>query len=110
MANKQISIRTGKTENSVKNEYYLNGSVILTQISGDIRLDFFYDEMGSVLGFKYNGEIYLYRKNIRGDITGIENSKNQQVCGYRYDTWGRLLGITGEEAETLGNQVQGVLL
>ena len=95
-------IRTGKTVNGVKTEYYLNGSAILTQISGDTRLDFFYDENGSVLGFKYNGEIYLYRKNIRGDITGIENSGNQKICEYRYDTWGKLLGITGEEAETLG--------
>ena len=32
----------------------------------------------------------------------IENSGNQKICEYMYDTWGRFLGITGEEAETLG--------
>ena len=83
-------IRTKKVVNGVTTEYYLNGSTILTQISGDDRLDFLYDDAGSLLGLKWNGTAYWYVKNLQGDIIGILDSDGTKVVNYVYDAWGQV--------------------
>ena len=83
-------IRTKKVVNGVTTEYYLNGSTILTQITGDERLDFLYDDAGSLLGLKWNGTAYWYVKNLQGDIIGILDSDGTKVVNYVYDTWGQV--------------------
>ena len=50
-------------------------------------LEFFYDDKG-VIGIKYNGKNYLYRKNIQGDVLGIIDSDGEEVVTYTYDAWG----------------------
>ena len=64
-------LRTKKVVNGVTTEYDLNGSTILTQITGNDRLNFLYDDAGSLLGLKWNGQSYYYVKNLQGDIIGI---------------------------------------
>ena len=86
-------IRTSKTVNGTKTQYYLNGSTILTQITGDDRLDFFYDENGLLIGFSYNGEKYYYFRNLQNDIVSIYDGNGNQVVSYTYDSWGKLLSI-----------------
>ena len=83
-------IRTKKVVNGVTTEYYLNGSTILTQITGDERLDFLYDDAGSLLGLKWNGTEYWYVKNLQGDIIGILDSGGTKVVNYVYDAWGQV--------------------
>ena len=95
-------IRTKKVVNGVTTEYYLNGSTILTQITGDERLDFLYDDAGSLLGLKWNGTAYYYVKNLQGDIIGILDSDGNQVVEYVYETWGQQSGAYGSMAATLG--------
>ena len=95
-------IRTSKTVNGTKTQYYLNGSTILTQITGDDRFDFFYDDNGLLLGFSYNGEKYYYIRNLQSDIIGILNSSGNQVVSYTYDSWGKLLSIEGSAKDTIG--------
>ena len=60
------------------------------------------DEDGSILGFKYNGNIYFYRKNLQGDITGIRNSAGTLITEYRYDAWGDIISVTGTQGNTIG--------
>ena len=83
-------------------EYYLNGSTILTQITGNDRLDFLYDDTGSLLGLKWNGQSYYYVKNLQGDIIGILDSDGKQVVEYVYETWGQFAVSYGSMAATLG--------
>ena len=52
------------------------------------RLDFYYDEQGALLGFRYNGQDYWYIQNGQGDIAGILDSTGMQVVSYAYDIWG----------------------
>ena len=94
-------VRTQKTVNGVTTEYYLDGTSILRQVSGDDVLEFFYDT-DSVLGFYYNGTPYYYLKNMQGDIVGILDSTGTQVVAYSYDAWGAPLSVTGTLADTLG--------
>lgn len=49
----------------------------------------------------YNGVEYYYIKNIQGDIIGIMDADGTQVVTYKYDTWGKLLSVSGNTA--LGN-------
>ena len=97
-------IRTGKTLNGTETTYYLNGTAIHTQITGNERMDFLYDETGSLLGFKYGGNSYYYIRNLQGDITGILNSAGEQIVSYTYDSWGKLLSTSGSAAETIGQK------
>ena len=94
-------VRTQKTVNGVTTQYYLDGTSILRQVSGDDVLEFFYDT-DSVLGLYYNGTPYYYLKNMQGDVVGILDSTGTQVVAYSYDAWGAPLSVTGTLADTLG--------
>lgn len=83
-------LRTKKVVNGVTTEYDLNGSTILTQITGNDRLNFLYDDAGSLLGLKWNGTEYWYVKNLQGDIIGILDSDGTKVVNYVYDAWGQV--------------------
>ena len=88
--------RTGKTVNGVSTQYYINGSQILAQKSGEDILYFLYDETGSAVGFKYNNNLYLYRKNLQGDILAVLNGQTGAVeASYTYDAWGKVISSTG---------------
>ena len=99
------SIRTKKTVDGVTTEYFLNGSTVLTQVTGDTQLDFFYDDLGNALGFIRNStDKYYYIRNLQNDIVGILDSGGTQVVEYAYDTWGKLESITGAMAATIGRE------
>ena len=51
------------------------------------------DEEGSLIGLKYNNEIYYYIKNMQEDIIGITDSNNNLLCSYQYDSWGNIISI-----------------
>jgi RHS repeat-associated protein len=95
-------IRTQKIVNDVATDYYLNGNQIVTQLTDGARLDFFYDENGSLFGFNYNGANYYYIRNGQNDIIGILDASGNQVVTYTYDTWGKLLGITDTSTNNVG--------
>ncbi|WP_346848696.1 RHS repeat-associated core domain-containing protein [uncultured Clostridium sp.] len=42
-------------------------------------------------------EEYFYIRNAQSDIIGIINSIGKQVVSYTYDTWGKLISITGDK-------------
>ena len=95
-------IRTQKTVNGVTTKYYLDGSSVLRQVTGDDVLEFFYDSNG-VVGFYYNNTPYYYLKNIQGDVVGILDANGTQVVSYTYDAWGKLIETTGTLADTIGH-------
>ena len=97
-------IRTQKTVNGVTTNYYLNGSTILSQVTGSDQMDFYYDDTGNSIGFSLNGASYYYVKNLQNDIIGILDSNGNKVVSYVYDSWGSLISTTGSLAETVGIQ------
>ena len=62
-------IRTGKTAAGVTTTYFLDGSTILAQKTGNDVLWFLYDSDGTRVGFTYNGTAYYYTTNAQGDVT-----------------------------------------
>jgi len=85
-------IRTSKkVVNGAETTYYLNGSSIVRQVTGDKILDFVYDENGNLYGFKEDGAMYYYVRNGQSDIIGILDSTGLLIASYVYDSWGNLV-------------------
>ena len=97
-------IRTKKVVGATTTTFTLAGSKILRQVAGNTTLDFYYDEVGNAIGFKYSGADYWYIRNGQGDIIGILDSASTQVVAYSYDAWGNPTGITGTASATVGAQ------
>ncbi len=84
------------------NTYYtLDGSKILKETTGSTTITYYYGVNG-VIGFRYNGTDYYYRKNLQGDIIAIYNTSGTCVVTYAYDAWGKVLSTGGSLASTVG--------
>lgn len=97
-------IRTEKTVNETTTTYYLSGSKVIYEKTGDNVIYYSYDEAGSVIGLNYNGEQYYYKKNLQGDIIGILDSSLNQIAKYNYDAWGKVISIIDSEGNTIEDQ------
>lgn len=89
-------IRTSKTENGKKTLYYLNGSQIIGERTGDEIYLYIYDANGFVIGFQYRDgdyddddwDVFWYEKNMHGDIVAIYDEDGDWLVSYTYDAWG----------------------
>ena len=98
----KISTMQTNTTTTKTTTYYLNGSQILSQLTGTEQIDFMYDAGGEVIGLKFEGANYYYLKNLQGDILYVVDSSGQIVVKYDYDSWGKLRSTAGSMATTLG--------
>ena len=57
---------------------------LLKQSNG---LEFIYDNSG-VIGLKYAGDTYFYRRDCQGNIIAILDNNGAVVVEYKYDAWG----------------------
>ena len=95
-------IRTSKTVNGMKTEYLTAGSRILAEKKNGTWQHYLYDGGGQLTAMTYKGKDYYFiRDNLRV-ITGLVDSEGKAVVNYRYNSWGKLLSITGSMAESLG--------
>ena len=87
-------LRTSKTVNGVKHEYYYVGSRLQYEKYGTTELWFFYDADGTPSGIRYkNGDSindYYFVCNWRGDVTEIYDSTGALAASYSYDAWGKV--------------------
>ena len=95
-------IRTQKTVNGVKYKYTLDGNNVAHEeiVGADGKTtDKIYYNYGDngLISFNLNGTDYFYEKNAQGDIIGILDTNGVEVVKYTYDTWGKLVSITGNK-------------
>ena len=90
-------IRTKK--NSIT--YTLDGSRILRENRSEGTLTYYYGVEG-LMGFRYDGADYYYRKNLQGDIIGIINAAGTELVSYSYDAWGNILWTEDDSEKNLG--------
>ena len=84
-------IRTSKTKTddyvtTETNFVYDNEGRLRTEIEGEFTRHYIYSRQG-IEGYEENGERFIYRKNIFGDITAIYKGVTK-VAEYAYDAWG----------------------
>ena len=109
-------IRTGKTVNGTEHKYMLEGTKIVFEFYADTVLVYFYDETGTPIGMAYRNadtvdenathanqfDLYLFTKNLQGDIVGIYDENATLVASYVYDAWGNHT-VTNYTSENIGN-------
>ena len=95
-------IRTQKTVGGVTTDYFLQGSTIVAQKTGNNVIWYYFDGDGTRDAIEYNGTVYYYMYNPQGDVIGLFNDNLDVVVEYAYDSWGNLVSMTGSLASTLG--------
>ncbi|MBO4873108.1 MAG: hypothetical protein J5496_06805 [Lachnospiraceae bacterium] len=83
-------IRISKTVNGVTTSYTLDGTKVIKETTGSDTIWYYYDESGAPVVFRLNSTLYLYTKNLQGDITGIRNTAGTLLVSYVYDAWGKV--------------------
>ena len=63
---------------------------------------YLYDGSGQLMAIRYKGADYYYIRDGLMCITGLVDANGGAVVNYRYDSWGKLISITGSMADTLG--------
>ena len=86
-------LRTSKTMNGVKTEYYRSGSRLIGQKQGSNVMQFLYDANG-LYGFLYNGTPHYYVYNGQGDVVRLISASGATEAMYTYDAWGKILSVT----------------
>ena len=75
--------------NGTTTEFFLNGSQILAQKTGDSVMRFFYDSTGKRVGFANGTMLFYYLYNLQGDVIAIARATTGQIVAkYSYDAWG----------------------
>ena len=94
--------RISKTVNGATTEYFLNGSQILAQKTGESTMWFFYDSEGNRIGMIRNGYAFYYMYNLQGDVIGLMDARNGRIVArYTYDAWGNCT-VTNATGFTVG--------
>ncbi len=95
-------LRTEKTVNGVTTEYTYMSGLLVSQTDGTNTLNFTYSADGVARSINYNGTDYYYLYNLQGDVITIYDCNGNAVVDYVYDSWGKLISVTGSLASTLG--------
>ena len=98
--------RISKTVNGVKTEFVYNGDILAGQKSGNDTLVFIYDNNSDIFGFILNGTEYYYIKNAQNDVTAIADKDGNVLVNYAYDSWGKVMEITGNTALAEQNPIR----
>ncbi len=95
-------IRQSKTYGNTTVNYITDGSKIIAENRNGTYIYYVYDEKGAIMGMMYNNQLYTFRKNLQGDVTGIYTANGNLVVEYTYSPYGEVLSVTGTLASTIG--------
>ena len=95
-------MRTGRTNGSKNYSYYYDDGKLISMSVDGKTLYFSYTLDGVPFALVYQEEVYIYVRNLQGDIVAILDTAGNLVVEYSYDAWGNLLTCTGSMASTLG--------
>jgi RHS repeat-associated protein len=84
-------IRTSRSDGTDTTTYFLDGSLVLLEKTGNDVIYYTYDADGSILSMNYLGDEYFYIKNLQGDIIEVVDASGTTVAKYRYDAWGNIV-------------------
>ena len=80
----------------MEHRYVLNGDQIISEAWGEHLVLYLYDADGSPIGFQYHNDsygfrrydVYLFEKNLQGDIVAVYAENGTKLISYVYDAWG----------------------
>lgn len=80
-------LRTSKTINNVKFNYYWNDGQLSAQTYAGNTMYFRYDG-DTPIGFEYNNSQYYYVTDLLGSIIAVLDADGKTAAEYSYDAWG----------------------
>ncbi len=96
--------RVKKVVDGVTTEYRMAGSLLVSERTGDETIWYQYDSAASLVAMIIGGTRYNYVRNAQNDIIGLIDSTGKRVVSYKYDSWGKVVSITGTLAATVGQK------
>ena len=96
--------RVKKVVDGVTTEYRMAGSLLVSERTGDETIWYQYDSAASLVAMIIGGARYNYVRNAQNDIIGLIDSTGKRVVSYKYNSWGKVVSITGTLAATVGQK------
>ena len=85
-----------KVGSKVTDYYYDSNNNLIAEKTDNATLFFYYDTENSPVALSYNGKMFYYVKNLKGDIVKILDEDGISYASYVYDSWGNILDEKGE--------------
>ena len=97
--------RTRKVVDGVTTQFRYAGDLLVSERTGSEKnLWYRYDSAGNVISVTYDSVFYTYVRNVQNDVIAMIDSKGNEVVRYTYDSWGRVMSITGSMRDSLGER------
>lgn len=94
--------RTKKVVDGVATEYRMAGDLLMSETTNGQTLWFTYDSNANLFSMVTGGKHYFYQRNLQNDIIALVDESGDTVVNYTYDSWGKVLSITGSRKDTIG--------
>ena len=94
--------RTKKVVDGVATEYRMAGDLLMSETTNGQTLWFTYDSNANLFSMVTGGKHYFYQRNLQNDIIALVDEAGDTVVNYTYDSWGKVLNITGSRKDTIG--------
>ena len=96
--------RVKKTVDNTVTEYQWAGDLLLSEKTDGRIIWYCYDSQANLISVTIRGITYFYVRNVQGDIIALVDADGKVVVKYTYDSWGKVVAVTGELADTVGAQ------
>ena len=96
--------RTKKVVDGTATEYRMAGDLLVSEKTGTQTYWYRYDSGANLVSVTIGGEICFYVRNAQNDVIALIDGEGNTVVKYTYDSWGKVLSITGSLADTVGVQ------
>ena len=80
------------------------GDLLASETRNGGTIWYVYDSGANLVAIIIAGKYYYYVRNIQNDIVALVDESGKTVVNYVYDSWGKLLSITGSLKDTVGIQ------
>lgn len=98
-----------ETYDYIWSEGKLTGQIYTDSASSKYAIKYVYDLFNAPYGFIISNNnherMYLYLKNIKGDIIGVINEEGEMVITYEYDAWGKLSHPYADDSDEFANVI-----
>ena len=94
--------RVKKTVDNVTTEYCMAGDLLVTEKGEGRRIWYYYDSAANPVSMRVSGKDYFYVRNLQNDVIALIDDTGETVVEYKYNSWGKILSITGSKAGTIG--------
>ena len=91
-----------KVVDGVTTEYRMAGDLLVSETSNGQTFWYHYDSGANLVSMVVGGKNYFYVRNLQNDMTTLVDEDGNEVVHYTYDSWGKILSITGSLKDTIG--------